>query len=167
MAVETAGGRGGSRRSRHGSGYCLVKQVSLGAMATGKPLSPAEETLWRAVMRIVKVMPRHLDSDNDPPRERRGRPTNQAFRRRIFRCVFGRRRKQPPDDGWSGASFGRRQVLESRRARGWKAANDSAVVEVEDFGQEGGAHGLLDYFALDERVYQLLQRRFESSPVAR
>jgi DNA-binding MarR family transcriptional regulator len=28
-----------------------------------EPLSPAEEALWRAVMRIVKVIPRHLDSD--------------------------------------------------------------------------------------------------------
>ena len=27
------------------------------------PLSPTEEELWRAVMRIVKVIPRHLDSD--------------------------------------------------------------------------------------------------------
>ncbi len=40
-----------------------MKQVSLAGMATGTPLSPVEETLWRAVMRIVKVMPRHLDSD--------------------------------------------------------------------------------------------------------
>ena len=32
-------------------------------MATVEPLSPTEETLWRAVMRIVKVIPRHLDSD--------------------------------------------------------------------------------------------------------
>ena len=28
-----------------------------------QPLSPTEEELWRAVMRIVKVIPRHLDSD--------------------------------------------------------------------------------------------------------
>ena len=28
-----------------------------------KPLSPAEESLWRAVMRIVKMLPRHLDND--------------------------------------------------------------------------------------------------------
>jgi DNA-binding MarR family transcriptional regulator len=27
------------------------------------PLSPTEEALWRAVMRIIKVIPRHLDSD--------------------------------------------------------------------------------------------------------
>ena len=32
-------------------------------MATAEPLSPTEEVLWRAVMRIVKVIPRHLDSD--------------------------------------------------------------------------------------------------------
>jgi DNA-binding MarR family transcriptional regulator len=32
-------------------------------MVTVEPLSPTEEALWRAVMRIVKVIPRHLDSD--------------------------------------------------------------------------------------------------------
>src|SRR6202451_4106008 len=32
-------------------------------MATVEPLRPSEEVLWRAVMRIVKVIPRHLDSD--------------------------------------------------------------------------------------------------------
>src|SRR6202050_659120 len=32
-------------------------------MATIEPLSATEEELWRAVMRIVKVIPRHLDSD--------------------------------------------------------------------------------------------------------
>jgi DNA-binding MarR family transcriptional regulator len=32
-------------------------------MATVEPLSTTEEVLWRAVMRIVKVIPRHLDSD--------------------------------------------------------------------------------------------------------
>ncbi len=32
-------------------------------MAKVEPLSPAEEDLWRAIMRIVKVLPRHLDSD--------------------------------------------------------------------------------------------------------
>jgi DNA-binding MarR family transcriptional regulator len=32
-------------------------------MATAQPLSPTEEMLWRAVMRIVKVIPRHLDAD--------------------------------------------------------------------------------------------------------
>jgi DNA-binding MarR family transcriptional regulator len=42
---------------------CLVKQAILEGMATVEPLSPNEEVLWRAVMRIVKVIPRHLDSD--------------------------------------------------------------------------------------------------------
>ena len=32
-------------------------------MATAKPLSAAEEQSWRALMRIVKVIPRYLDSD--------------------------------------------------------------------------------------------------------
>jgi DNA-binding MarR family transcriptional regulator len=32
-------------------------------MATVEPLSPIEEVLWRAVMRMVKVIPRHLDND--------------------------------------------------------------------------------------------------------
>jgi DNA-binding MarR family transcriptional regulator len=32
-------------------------------MATVEPLSPTEEEVWRAVMRIVKVVPRHLDGD--------------------------------------------------------------------------------------------------------
>jgi DNA-binding MarR family transcriptional regulator len=32
-------------------------------MATIEPLSPAEEVLWRAVMRLVKVLPRYLDTD--------------------------------------------------------------------------------------------------------
>jgi DNA-binding MarR family transcriptional regulator len=32
-------------------------------VTTVEPLSPAEEALWRAVMRIVKMLPRHLDSD--------------------------------------------------------------------------------------------------------
>ena len=62
-----SGGRRDGGRSRrvgaHGSRYCLVKQVSLEGMATVEPLSPTEEALWRAVMRIVKVIPRHLDSD--------------------------------------------------------------------------------------------------------
>jgi DNA-binding MarR family transcriptional regulator len=35
----------------------------LWAMATVEPLSPTEEELWRAIMRLVKVIPRHLDSD--------------------------------------------------------------------------------------------------------
>jgi DNA-binding MarR family transcriptional regulator len=32
-------------------------------MAADKPLSANEEAAWRALMRIVKVLPRHLDSD--------------------------------------------------------------------------------------------------------
>lgn len=32
-------------------------------MPTVEPLSPAEEALWRALMQIVKIIPRHLDSD--------------------------------------------------------------------------------------------------------
>jgi len=32
-------------------------------MTTVDPLSPAEESLWRALMRILKVVPRRLDSD--------------------------------------------------------------------------------------------------------
>jgi DNA-binding MarR family transcriptional regulator len=40
-----------------------VKQASLEGMAAVEPLSPTEDALWRALMRIVKVIPRHLDSD--------------------------------------------------------------------------------------------------------
>jgi DNA-binding MarR family transcriptional regulator len=32
-------------------------------MATKRPLSPTEEALWRALMRIVKILPRNLDTD--------------------------------------------------------------------------------------------------------
>jgi DNA-binding MarR family transcriptional regulator len=32
-------------------------------MAADEPLSASEEAVWRALMRIVKVLPRHLDSD--------------------------------------------------------------------------------------------------------
>jgi DNA-binding MarR family transcriptional regulator len=32
-------------------------------MAATDPLSPAEEALWRAIMRIVRAMPRNLDND--------------------------------------------------------------------------------------------------------
>jgi DNA-binding MarR family transcriptional regulator len=32
-------------------------------MAVVEPLSPGEEALWRTLMRIIKVIPRHLDSD--------------------------------------------------------------------------------------------------------
>ena len=40
-----------------------MKQGTLDGMATVEPLSPTEEALWRAVMRIIKVIPRYLDSD--------------------------------------------------------------------------------------------------------
>src|SRR5258708_14877232 len=32
-------------------------------MATLRPVSPPEEALWRAIMRITKALPRHLDTD--------------------------------------------------------------------------------------------------------
>jgi DNA-binding MarR family transcriptional regulator len=35
----------------------------LEGMAADEPLSASEEAVWRALMRIVKVLPRHLDSD--------------------------------------------------------------------------------------------------------
>jgi len=41
----------------------LVKQVKLNCMPAARPLSPSEEALWRALMRIVKIMPQHLDAD--------------------------------------------------------------------------------------------------------
>jgi DNA-binding MarR family transcriptional regulator len=41
----------------------LAKQVNLDHVATVDPLSSSEEALWRAMMRIIKVMPRVLDSD--------------------------------------------------------------------------------------------------------
>jgi hypothetical protein len=41
----------------------LRKQVTVARAAKVKPLAPAEEDLWRAVMRLVKLLPRHLDSD--------------------------------------------------------------------------------------------------------
>jgi DNA-binding MarR family transcriptional regulator len=49
--------------TRQGCRNCLVKQASVEGMASVEPLSPSEEALWRAVMRIVKIIPRHLDSD--------------------------------------------------------------------------------------------------------
>lgn len=42
---------------------CFEKQVTLRPMTKVEPLSPTEEALWRAIMRIVKVLPRYLDSD--------------------------------------------------------------------------------------------------------
>jgi DNA-binding MarR family transcriptional regulator len=41
----------------------LATQAILEGMAKVEPLSPTEEALWRAIMRIVTVIPRHLDSD--------------------------------------------------------------------------------------------------------
>ena len=32
-------------------------------MAKGEPLTPTEEALWRSMARILKLLPRHLDSD--------------------------------------------------------------------------------------------------------
>ena len=42
----------------------MRRQVTVGGMATrSEPLSLEEEALWRALMRIVKMLPRHLDVD--------------------------------------------------------------------------------------------------------
>src|ERR1700730_1901846 len=42
----------------------LIGEASiLERMAGDEPLSANEEAAWRALMRIVKVLPRHLDSD--------------------------------------------------------------------------------------------------------
>jgi DNA-binding MarR family transcriptional regulator len=41
----------------------LAKQVNLVGVPTAQPLSSNEEALWRAEMRILKVLPRLLDSD--------------------------------------------------------------------------------------------------------
>jgi DNA-binding MarR family transcriptional regulator len=41
----------------------LAKQVILGDVPTVEPLSETEDELWRALMRILKVLPRNLDSD--------------------------------------------------------------------------------------------------------
>jgi DNA-binding MarR family transcriptional regulator len=41
----------------------LAKQVILTNVPTVEPLSESEEALWRALMRILKVIPRHLDHD--------------------------------------------------------------------------------------------------------
>jgi DNA-binding MarR family transcriptional regulator len=41
----------------------LAKQVNLVGVPTAEPLSSSEEALWRAEMRILKVLPRLLDSD--------------------------------------------------------------------------------------------------------
>jgi len=42
----------------------LIGEASIfNGMAADEPLSANEEAVWRAIMRIVKVLPRHLDSD--------------------------------------------------------------------------------------------------------
>ena len=41
----------------------MAKQVILEGVKPVEPLSSNEEAVWRALMRIVKVLPRHLDSD--------------------------------------------------------------------------------------------------------
>src|SRR5258706_7154139 len=42
----------------------LLRHASYsGAMVDVEPLSNGEEALWRAMMRIIRVLPRHLDSD--------------------------------------------------------------------------------------------------------
>jgi DNA-binding MarR family transcriptional regulator len=41
----------------------LAQQDNLGDVPAAVPLSRTEETLWRAEMRILKVLPRLLDSD--------------------------------------------------------------------------------------------------------
>jgi DNA-binding MarR family transcriptional regulator len=42
----------------------LRSEASYGlGIATVVPLSASEEVMWRALMRIVKTLPRHLDSD--------------------------------------------------------------------------------------------------------
>lgn len=48
---------------RNGIVGLLVEASYPWAMATVRPLSPAEEALWRATMVITRVLPRHLDTD--------------------------------------------------------------------------------------------------------
>ena len=40
-----------------------MEQLILNRWLGSEPLSPAEEALWRALMRIVKALPRNLDAD--------------------------------------------------------------------------------------------------------
>jgi len=42
---------------------CLWKQAIVPWVATVQPLSAAEDTVWRATMRITRVLPRCLDAD--------------------------------------------------------------------------------------------------------
>src|SRR6202795_3021529 len=48
---------------RSDSSRSLGEANILEHMAADEPLSENEEAVWRALMRIVKVLPRHLDSD--------------------------------------------------------------------------------------------------------
>src|ERR1700733_2745641 len=60
------GGRSGvsfGRRPRPTLPQLLQKASYSEPMTKVESLSPAEEALWRATMRIVQVLPRHLDSD--------------------------------------------------------------------------------------------------------
>src|ERR1039458_3953269 len=57
MVLEAAG------RSEALLTSCLAKQVKIVGVAIVEPLSANEEALWRAEMRILKVLPRLLDSD--------------------------------------------------------------------------------------------------------
>src|SRR5260221_1040195 len=52
----------GSRLQRRFLGL-LVEASYRWPMATLRPLSPPEEALWRAILRINKVLARHLDTD--------------------------------------------------------------------------------------------------------
>ena len=45
------------------TGGVLSDASRLRRIATDEPLSASEEVVWRALMRIVKVLPRYLDSD--------------------------------------------------------------------------------------------------------
>jgi DNA-binding MarR family transcriptional regulator len=54
--VVSAGGQAQRARGR-------AKPVTVRATAKVAPLSASEEEMWRALMRIVKTLPRHLDSD--------------------------------------------------------------------------------------------------------
>src|SRR5476651_2610249 len=42
---------------------CLAKQVKIVGVPAVEPLTPDEDALWRAQMRILKILPRLLDND--------------------------------------------------------------------------------------------------------
>src|SRR5665213_110595 len=42
---------------------CLREQIAMEGEAGIEPLSPTEELLWRAIMRIIKIIQRYLDID--------------------------------------------------------------------------------------------------------